>query len=98
MRLIEHFCWWLIIAAAAGILSVTFAAQEGVYAQAHADELRARAIEYEKPWNLYVRRLFGCPDDGEVTRETCNVTLGRTDYREFQRAREQAKKLYQLRD
>lgn len=62
------------------------------------DEQKARAVAFDEPWGLYVRRLFGCPDQGEMSPETCNLTLGSTAYAEYAKAREQAKRLFDLRD
>lgn len=62
------------------------------------DEQRTAAVVFDQHWNLYIRRLFGCPDAGEISADTCRPVAGTTDYREFIRAREQAKKLFDLRD
>jgi hypothetical protein len=62
------------------------------------DEQRQKAVAFDHPWGLYVRRLFGCPDQGEMNPETCNLTLGQIDYAEFRKARELAKKLFDFRD
>lgn len=62
------------------------------------DDQRDKAIAFDLHWNLYIRRLFGCPDAGELSTDTCHVPTGTTDYREFSKAREAAKKLFDLKD
>jgi hypothetical protein len=62
------------------------------------DEQRSSAVAFDLHWNLYIRRLFGCPDAGDTNAETCNPAIGQTDYKEFAKARDQAKRLFDLKD
>lgn len=62
------------------------------------DAHRLKVAQLDSHWVLYARRLFGCPDVGEIARDVCNPTLGRTDYTEFRKARELAKQVFELRD
>jgi hypothetical protein len=61
-------------------------------------EFRRRALVFEKHWDPFIRRLFGCELEGPTTAETCRPALGQVDRREYERARNAAKKLFELRD
>jgi hypothetical protein len=45
----------------------------------------------------FARAYFGCGED-DITTESCKPWLARVDRREFAKARETAKKLFDLRD
>jgi hypothetical protein len=62
------------------------------------DELRDRSINFERNWNPFVRKLFGCPVVGEVSQETCKPYRAEVDIAAFEKCREAAKKLFRLRD
>jgi hypothetical protein len=53
-------------------------------------------MNFEKHWNLFVRRLVGCPDDGELSAEICKSHKAYLDRKEFKAARNAAKKLFDL--
>lgn len=62
------------------------------------DAQRTEALTFDAHWDQYIRHLFGCPDTGQTTSETCRPAQGTTDYREFAKAREEAKALFRLKD
>jgi hypothetical protein len=62
------------------------------------DELRERTLAHEIPYDKFLRKLFGCKPTGPTDAENCNPTLGDIDYAAFRKAREAAKKLYDLAD
>ncbi len=62
------------------------------------DDLRAKVIEFERAWDIFVRKLFGCRLEGELSAETCDVAEGTVDYAAFSRARRAARKLFELKD
>jgi hypothetical protein len=64
--------------------------------QEQIDDSRHCAIKFDVHWNVYVRRLFGCPLLGETTAATCSLARGTVDYVAYRKAREQAKILFQL--
>ena len=57
-----------------------------------------KVLAYEKPWDKFVRQLFGCAPTGDTNAETCDLARGTIDYKSFQEARAAAKKLFDLRD
>lgn len=59
------------------------------------DDLKVKALHFDKHWNLYIRELFGCPEDGDTTVETCKITPT-VNYGEFLKARQEAKKVFDL--
>jgi len=63
---------------------------------ANAALLMAYALDFERPWNEYVRHLFGCPTTGETTADTCRPSQGVIDYRAWMAACERAKKVFPL--
>lgn len=81
-----------------GILIAVFCHRAIAKPQRPFDEQRANALAFDLAWNLYLRRLFGCPDEGDTNADTCRPMLGRTDYAEFAKAREQAKRVFDLKD
>jgi hypothetical protein len=63
-------------------------------AQEVPDDLKDQAMALERPWNLFIRKLFGCPTPvGDTTPETCSKP-GTIDLQSFERAGEAAKKLW----
>ena len=62
------------------------------------DTLRRQAVEFDKHWGLYLRNLFGCEPTGPTTEETCDPSRGYIDYASFSKARDLAKKIFQLRE
>jgi hypothetical protein len=61
-------------------------------------EFYERAVAHEKAWDVFVRKLFGCPKDGPTTPETCSVGNREIDYKSFTEARRTACKLFDLRE
>ena len=57
-----------------------------------------KVLAYEKPWDKFVRQLFGCEPVGETNQNTCNLSRGMVDFKSYNEAREAAKKLFDLRD
>lgn len=62
------------------------------------DELTEHVVNFERHWNLFVRRYVGCPDDGELNTEVCKVHDRRIDRKEFKASRDAAKKLFDLQE
>ncbi len=60
------------------------------------DDLRLSVIEFEKHWDRFVRRLFGCRPDGEISPDTCKPAEGSIDYAAFSAVRKVARKLFDL--
>ncbi len=63
---------------------------------AGAPDHLVRALGFERHWNPYFRKLFGCPLEGLADGTNCKPALGWTDYREYRKARSEAKKLFDL--
>jgi hypothetical protein len=64
---------------------------------AELDESRVRAMEFEKHWNTYIRRLFGCEEEGAITRtDQCKPVLGQIDYKAFLKSKDRAKRVFGL--
>ena len=63
------------------------------------DDFAFRVVSFEKHWNVFIRKLFGCPyPSGEINAGTCHPARAETDLEEFRKAREAAKKLFDLQD
>lgn len=62
------------------------------------DEPQVRALAFEKHWDPYVRRLFGCAAAGDTNLTSCRIRQGSIDYREYASARDAAKLLFDLKD
>lgn len=60
--------------------------------------LLLRAISFERHWDVFIRELFGCTLTGPTDAEHCNVGRGKINYREFKLVREEAMKLFELRE
>lgn len=68
-----------------------------VSAQASLDyEFAYKIIKYEKHWDPFVRKYFGCQLTGPTTVETCKPSTSELDYANFRKACEAAKELYRL--
>ena len=61
-------------------------------------ELYDKVLEFEKHWDIFVRNLFGCQKTGETNSDTCKPSNGSINYSEWTRARNAAKKLFELED
>lgn len=61
------------------------------------DELRVKAVNFERHYDPFVRNLFGCPPLGETTVETCTLPPF-INYGEYQKARIAAIKLFDLKE
>jgi hypothetical protein len=63
-------------------------------------DMHMRIISFEKSYDLFVRRFYGCPEDRTVPvgPESCTPARGRIDYRTYSAAREAAKRLFALAD
>jgi hypothetical protein len=58
-------------------------------------------IEFDKHWGEFLRKEFGCPvPDKETlyTYQQCKPGIGEVDREEFNKARELAKKVFELKD
>lgn len=62
------------------------------------DDLALRALRFDKPWNVFIRKLFGCPETGLTNRETCNMSYAVRDEAAYERARREAKRMFGLRE
>jgi hypothetical protein len=63
-------------------------------------DMHLRIITFEKSYDLFVRRFYGCVEDRTVPvgPESCTPARGRIDYRTYSAAREAAKRLFALGD
>jgi hypothetical protein len=61
-------------------------------------EFLERVVEMERHWDVFYRRLAGCPETGPATEETCRPALGRLDHAAFVRSRRAAARLFDFRD
>lgn len=68
------------------------------WAQLALDAFSGRALAFEKCWNPFVRRLFGCAEEGDTAERGCHLARSKVDFDEFRKAREKAKPLFGLRD
>jgi hypothetical protein len=71
-------------------LSLPAATQEDCYYN--------KALAFEKHWNKCARELFGCPPAGNADDGNCHASQGTLDAREFELARIEAMKLFDLKD
>lgn len=59
------------------------------------DSFRDNCLALEKPWNLFIRKMFGCPTPaGDTSPETCKTEKRTVDMPSFNKAREAAKRLW----
>lgn len=67
------------------------------------DDMRARLLAFHKPYDKFLRSFIGCPaitpekmkaDSMELVE--CEASLSVMDFKSFERAREAAKKLFDL--
>jgi hypothetical protein len=61
-------------------------------------EFLERVVDMERAWDLFYRRLAGCPDKGPADEMTCRPLRGRLDYAAFARSRRAAARLFDFRD
>lgn len=60
------------------------------------EDLRIKVMALETPWNIFIRKLFGCPyPTGETTTETC-TRPSELDVASFEKAKRAAEKLWGL--
>lgn len=59
------------------------------------DTFDARVMAMHRHWDRFVRQLWGCEHD-TPNRRDCNITLAKTDRKEFNAACNSAKDLFQL--
>lgn len=62
------------------------------------DEMAYRIIAFETPYNTFLRAYFGCPPDGEISREVCLPHKREIRRGDYEKAREAAKALFDLRE
>ncbi len=58
------------------------------------DELKRRIYEFEKHYDVFFRKLYGCPAKGQLSDEVCKPGQGTIDYRAFELSGRAAKKLF----
>jgi len=58
------------------------------------DELKTRVYEFEKHYDKFFRKLYGCPAEGQLSGEFCSSGRSTVDYREYELARRAAKRLF----
>ncbi len=61
-------------------------------------EFLQRVVDMEREWDLFYRRLAGCPDKGPADETTCRPARGRLDHAAFMRSRRAAARLFDFRD
>lgn len=63
-------------------------------------EFLRRVVEFERHWDVFIRKLFGCPLNKVLVEPEaeCSLAAGMMDLRGYQKAREAAKKLFKLTD
>jgi len=62
------------------------------------DHFVQEVLGFEKHWNPFIRKLFGCPLDGPTDAATCQPKLGTYDFAEFKKSKNVAKKLFELKE
>ncbi len=61
------------------------------------DDLRERLVTFEEHWHLFVMDYAGCKEVRKpLSEENCNFSDSRVNYSEWQKSREAAKKLFDL--
>ena len=60
------------------------------------DHFKMRVLTFDKNYDVFIRKLFGCQLSGFITRERCLHGEERIDYEQYDKAREAAKKLFDL--
>ena len=61
-------------------------------------EFLERVVEMERQWDIFYRRLAGCPDKGLADEATCRSARGTLDYAAFMKSRRAAARLFDFRD
>lgn len=69
-----------------------------VTALGSSDKQRTDAVAFDIHWDVYIRDLFGCERTGDLNPETCKEHRALVNRREFHKAREAAKSLFDLRE
>jgi hypothetical protein len=66
-------------------------------AQSLTDDLRKRLVTFEEHWHVFVMDYAGCREVRKtLSEDNCNFTDSRINYSEWQKSREAAKKLFDL--
>ena len=60
------------------------------------DELAARLIKFEIPYNRFLRAYFGCPETGDIGPEVCSPARRERRYGDWVKACEAAADLFQF--
>ncbi|CAB4142622.1 hypothetical protein UFOVP434_24 [uncultured Caudovirales phage] len=58
------------------------------------DELKVRVYNFEKHYDKFFRKLFGCPEKGYLTENICNPGRGIVSYHDYEAAKKEARKLF----
>jgi hypothetical protein len=58
------------------------------------DDLKTRVWNFEKHYDIFVRKLYGCPLTGPATKDNCLYKNSTVDYAAFTKAQAAAKKLF----
>jgi hypothetical protein len=58
------------------------------------DNLRQLVFEFEKHYDKFFRKLFGCPEKGLLVPEICKPNLGIISAQDYNNAKKAAKKLF----
>lgn len=68
------------------------------FVNSETDEMAYRLIAFEAPYNTFLRAYFGCPPDGEISRQVCLPHKREIRRGAYVKAREAAKVLFDLRE
>lgn len=63
-----------------------------------SDDFTERLVNFYKPFDLFLRHYQGCQDKGFDTENICRPGFEVLDTKNWNRAREAAKKLFSLQD
>lgn len=58
------------------------------------DELRGNIFAFEKHYDVFFRKFYGCPAQGQLSNEVCKPERSYVDYKAFSEASKAAKKLF----
>tara|TARA_R110000868_G_scaffold4119_14_gene25051 strand:+ start:5037 stop:5276 length:240 start_codon:yes stop_codon:yes gene_type:complete len=58
------------------------------------DELRENIFVFEKHYDVFFRKFYGCPSEGQLSNDVCKPGRGVVDYVAFDKAGKAAKKLF----
>lgn len=59
-------------------------------------EFQERVLAFEEPYDVFIRKLFGCLPGAEMKPENCAVWRQEIDRKAFEQARKAAKKLFEF--